>query len=100
MPPPSNFPFRVWQLLKPTLFIVVCNSVRYIVFRPTWRDKEDLDLLRQYPPPMAAKFTISDSLLESDIRRETYQQRMHDLLYIEEMAQFSSIAKYVLIFSV
>ena len=42
---------------------------------------------------MAAKLTISESLLEPEIRKDTYKQRMHDLLYIEEMAQFSSIAK-------
>ena len=61
--------------------------------RNTWHDGEDLELLRQYPPPMAAKFTITESLLEPEIRKDTYKQRMHDLLYIEEMAQFSSIAK-------
>ena len=42
---------------------------------------------------MAAKFTISEAMLSSEPNKDSYKQRMHDLLYIEEMAQFSSIAK-------
>ncbi len=63
------------------------------VFSETLYSTEDLDLMERYPAPMAARFSVSHVLLEPELRRETYAQRMHQLLHIEEMAQFSSIAK-------
>lgn len=56
-------------------------------------DEEDQDLLNLFPPPMAANFTISETLLEPNLKQKNYKTRMHDLLYIEEMAQFSNISK-------
>ena len=63
------------------------------LWRPQTLDASDQRLLEKYPPPMAAKFTLSEALLSAEVKKESYKQRMHDLLYIEEMAQFSSISK-------
>ena len=56
-------------------------------------DDEDMELLEKYPPPMASQFSVSDALHDPEVTKENYKERMHDLLYIEEMAQFSNIAK-------
>ena len=48
-----------------------------------------------YPAPMASDFTISPYLMEPGISRDNYRPRMHNILHIEEMAQFSKIAKFV-----
>ncbi len=55
--------------------------------------------MREYPPPVAATFRVSECLLQPQLSRDTYSERMHQLLCIEEMAQFSNIAKYVLLLS-
>ena len=59
-------------------------------------DADEVELLVRYPPPMAAQFVISPALMAPTVSKQTYRDRMQDLLFIEEMAQFSSIAKYAL----
>ena len=61
-------------------------------------DDEEQLLLETYPVPTAdkvASLSESQSLLEAAATRENYREWMHNLLYIEEIAQFSSIAKSV-----
>ncbi|XP_013382941.1 probable helicase with zinc finger domain [Lingula anatina] len=54
----------------------------------------DRQLLENYQPPVAEELRKSPSIAELNLSAENYRQRMHDLLYIEEMAQYASIARY------
>jgi hypothetical protein len=49
--------------------------------------------MSKYPIPSAIQIGQSTSLQSSNTNTDNYKQRMHDLLAIEEMAQFSSVAK-------
>ena len=56
-------------------------------------DSEDEALLKAYPLPQANKFSpvaVKDAMLT----RANYKKRMHELLYIEEMAQFEQLAAF------
>lgn len=64
------------------------------LYRPQINDADEEELLARFPAPMATKFTASPTLLQPKLTPENYRTRMHHLLYIEEMAQFSSVAKY------
>ena len=50
------------------------------------RDEEKL--LSKYPPPQPSKFQISPVVTQSNLTRENYKERMHQLLSIEEMSQY------------
>ena len=63
------------------------------ICRPYLLDKDEEGMLVEYPPPLASKFAATRALLDTSLTKENYRTRLHDLLYIEEMAQFSSIAK-------
>jgi hypothetical protein len=56
-------------------------------------DEEEQRLMDMYPAPTASRFILTSGLLDGALTAENYRQRMHELLYIEEMAQYSSIAK-------
>jgi len=55
---------------------------------------EDEAILKKYPAPQPSKFKIAESVLQPRLTETNYKQRMHQLLYIEEMAQFSQLAAY------
>lgn len=56
------------------------------------REKE---LLTKYYVPTGHKFTITQSMINDDIvTMNNYRSRMHELLYIEEMACYEQVAKY------
>ena len=59
-------------------------------------DPDDRGLLERYPHPQPQTFRPSAETLSAapQLSRSNYQQRMHDLLYIEEMAQFDQIAEF------
>ena len=68
-----------------TLLLWLCRR-----YEMTIRERE---LLEQYPLPDPSVITsASQALHEPSCSRDSYRDRMHTLLYIEEMAQFSSIA--------
>ena len=50
--------------------------------------RNEADLLSKYPAPQPSKFKISPVLAQSNLTRENYRERMHQLLYIEEMDQY------------
>ncbi|XP_014678859.1 PREDICTED: probable helicase with zinc finger domain [Priapulus caudatus] len=56
--------------------------------------EQDQGILSFYPAPQASKFVVTQSVMEKALTKNNYTTRMHDLLYIEEMAQYSSIARY------
>lgn len=56
--------------------------------------EKEADLLERYPCPQADTFVLSQSTISGKLTETNYQQWMHTLLYIEEMARFDLIAKF------
>lgn len=56
-------------------------------------EKEN-ELLQRYPCPQANTFVLSQITISGKLSECNYQQWMHTLLYIEEMARFDLIAKF------
>jgi len=63
--------------------------------RPCHLSEENVQLMVKYPAPFGSDFEISPVLLEPTFTADNYQARMHDLLYVEEIAQYATISKYV-----
>ena len=55
---------------------------------------EDTFLYQSYPMPQPVSFKPSKAVIEHSLTKMNYKQRMHDLLYIEEMAQFEQISHF------
>ena len=55
---------------------------------------EDTFLYQNYPMPQPVSFKPSKAVIEHSLTKMNYKQRMHDLLYIEEMAQFEQISHF------
>ncbi|XP_061684668.1 probable helicase with zinc finger domain isoform X2 [Syngnathoides biaculeatus] len=51
-------------------------------------------LLSRYQIPLSADQLFTQSVLDKTLTRENYQARLHDLLYIEEIAQFKEVSKF------
>lgn len=57
----------------------------------TFTDREQ-ELLSKYFVPTGHKFTITQSMLNDDcVTKNSYRSRMHELLYIEEMACYDQV---------
>ncbi|KFM82919.1 putative helicase with zinc finger, partial [Stegodyphus mimosarum] len=56
-------------------------------------DQEEC-LLSCYPAPNGAKFTVTQSVLEPVLTKNNYTARQHELLCIEEMAQYELLSRY------
>lgn len=56
--------------------------------------EKEMELLERYPCPQADTFVLSQSTISGKLNEGNYQQWMHTLLYIEEMARFDLIAKF------
>ena len=57
--------------------------------------EREQELVGKYFVPTGHKFTITQSMLNDDcVTKNTYRSRMHELLYIEEMACYDQVAKY------
>lgn len=56
--------------------------------------EKEMELLERYPCPEAEKFVLTQSTISGKLTEHNYQQWMHTLLYIEEMARFDLIAKF------
>jgi len=53
--------------------------------------------MARYPAPFGSDFRVSRALLEPKLTADNYQARMHDLLYVEEIAQFANISRSVVL---
>lgn len=53
-------------------------------------------LLSRYQIPLSADQLFTQSVLDKTLTKENYQARLHDLLYIEEIAQYKEVSKWVL----
>ncbi|KAJ3614092.1 hypothetical protein NHX12_017669 [Muraenolepis orangiensis] len=51
-------------------------------------------LLSRYQIPLSADQLFTQSVLDKTLTRENYQARLHDLLYIEEIAQYKEVSKF------
>lgn len=49
-------------------------------------------LLESYPTPRADSFTLTQStVVEKTVTKNNYRDRMHELLYVEEMARYEQV---------
>ncbi|KAM3865303.1 putative helicase with zinc finger domain [Diretmus argenteus] len=51
-------------------------------------------LLQRYQIPLSADQLFTQSVLDKSLTRDNYQARLHDLLYIEEIAQYKEVSKF------
>ncbi|XP_041838677.1 probable helicase with zinc finger domain [Melanotaenia boesemani] len=51
-------------------------------------------LLSRYQIPLSADQLFTQSVLDKSLTKDNYQARLHDLLYIEEIAQYKEVSKF------
>uniref|UniRef100_A0A182TCJ0 C3H1-type domain-containing protein n=1 Tax=Anopheles maculatus TaxID=74869 RepID=A0A182TCJ0_9DIPT len=57
--------------------------------------EREKDLLVRYPLPKASTFVLTQSTItEKKLTRNNYRNRIHELLYVEEIARYEQIARY------
>ncbi|XP_022239741.1 probable helicase with zinc finger domain isoform X2 [Limulus polyphemus] len=56
--------------------------------------EDERGLLNLYPPPHTTKFVVTQSIMEPALTQNNYKNRMHDLLFIEELAQCEVISRF------
>lgn len=53
------------------------------------------ELLERYPCPRASTFTLTQSTItEKKLTKNNYRSRIHELLYVEEIARYEQVARY------
>ena len=57
--------------------------------------EEDKGLLSYYIPPHSTDELFNHSVLDKTLTKNNYRSRVHDLLYIEEIARFKDMSRYV-----
>ncbi|XP_033117671.1 probable helicase with zinc finger domain [Anneissia japonica] len=67
-----------------------------IPFEPTPQlfSEKDNGLLTYYRPPRTTEQLFKGSVLKKKLTKNNYQNKMHDLLHIEEIAQYQSISRF------
>ena len=55
---------------------------------------QDELILKKYPAPKPAKFHVTQNVVDAHLTKQNYRGRMHELLYIEEMAQFANVSEF------
>lgn len=81
-----------------------CNEtaaiVRFIEDKDVLNDKDpayneqDNEVLTLYPPPTNMNFVLTQATLEKTVTKANYRSRFHDLLYMEEIAQFDLMGRF------
>ncbi|XP_037940519.1 probable helicase with zinc finger domain [Teleopsis dalmanni] len=57
--------------------------------------KHEKEMLERYPCPRAETFTLTQStIVEKRLTQNNYRSRIHELLYVEEIARYEQIARY------
>ncbi|XP_036395751.1 probable helicase with zinc finger domain [Megalops cyprinoides] len=69
-----------------------CKTI--VEFGPNETMELDRSLLARYQIPLSADQLFTQSVLDKTLTRENYQARLHDLLYIEEIAQYKEVSKF------
>lgn len=58
-------------------------------------EEREKELLQRYPCPRASTFTLTQSTItEKRMTKNNYRSRMHELLYVEEIARYDQVARY------
>ena len=73
---------------------LMCFSMDWC--RPSHLSEDNERLMQQYPAPFGSDFRVSPVLLEPTLTADNYRARMHDLLYVEEIAQYATISRSAL----
>ena len=55
---------------------------------------EDEILVKAYQPPQPSKFRVTQNVLDQQLTKQNYRGRLHELLFIEEMAQFEQVSQF------
>ncbi|XP_023294599.2 probable helicase with zinc finger domain [Lucilia cuprina] len=56
--------------------------------------KHEKEMLERYPCPRAQTFTLTQSTLDKRLTQNNYRSRIHELLYVEEIARYEQIARF------
>ncbi|XP_066443394.1 probable helicase with zinc finger domain [Eleutherodactylus coqui] len=69
-------------------------SKTIVEFEPNETTELERSLLSRYQIPLSADQLFTQSVLDKSLTRTNYQSRLHDLLYIEEIAQYKEVSKF------
>ncbi|KAM3922155.1 putative helicase with zinc finger domain [Leptodactylus fuscus] len=69
-------------------------SKTIVEFEPNETTELERSLLSRYQIPLSADQLFTQSVLDKSLTRANYQSRLHDLLYIEEIAQYKEVSKF------
>lgn len=69
-----------------------CKTIVEFCPNETMGDLER-SLLSRYQIPLSADQLFTQSVLDKTLTKDNYQARLHDLLYIEEIAQYKEVSK-------
>ncbi|KAM6972573.1 putative helicase with zinc finger domain isoform 1-T1 [Aplochiton taeniatus] len=69
-----------------------CKTI--VEFGPNETVELERSLLARYQIPLSADQLFTQSVLDKTLTRDNYQARLHDLLYIEEIAQYKEVSKF------
>ncbi len=70
-----------------------CKTI--VEFVPNENMDLERSLLTRYQIPLSADQLFTQSVLDKTLTRDNYLPRFHDLLYIEEIAQYKEVSKWV-----
>ncbi|XP_043969739.1 probable helicase with zinc finger domain isoform X1 [Gambusia affinis] len=70
-----------------------CKTIVEFTPNETVADLER-SLLARYQIPLSADQLFTQSVLDKTLTKDNYQARLHDLLYIEEIAQYKEVSKF------
>ncbi|XP_030064309.1 putative helicase with zinc finger domain isoform X1 [Microcaecilia unicolor] len=70
------------------------TSKTIVDFEPNETTDLEKSLLIRYQIPLSADQLFTQSVLDKSLTRVNYQSRFHDLLYIEEIAQYKEVSKF------
>uniref|UniRef100_A0A8C6KTW6 Probable helicase with zinc finger domain n=1 Tax=Nothobranchius furzeri TaxID=105023 RepID=A0A8C6KTW6_NOTFU len=70
-----------------------CKTIVEFCPNETMADLER-SLLSRYQIPLSADQLFTQSVLDKTLTKDNYQARLHDLLYIEEIAQYKEVSKF------
>lgn len=69
------------------------TSKTIVEFEPNETTELEKSLLIRYQIPLSADQLFTQSVLDKSLTKSNYQSRLHDLLYIEEIAQYKEVSK-------
>uniref|UniRef100_A0A8C6U683 Probable helicase with zinc finger domain n=1 Tax=Neogobius melanostomus TaxID=47308 RepID=A0A8C6U683_9GOBI len=70
-----------------------CKTIVEFTQNETMAEMER-SLLSRYQIPLSADQLFTQSVLDKTLTKDNYQARLHDLLYIEEIAQYKEVSKF------